>query len=80
MTLRPALRRLSGEHRRWRAEEEVLLPELTHRVSEAAALVVFTLGDQMVLRRLVRELRAAGHQGRAAPAGDLAPRRPQGPP
>jgi len=42
-----------------RAEEEVLLPELAARLSEADALIVFTLGDHVVLRQLVRELRAA---------------------
>ncbi len=42
-----------------RAEEEVLLPELARRISEADALIVFTLGDHVVLRRLVRELREA---------------------
>ena len=49
-----------------RAEEEVLLPELTRHVPETDALVVFTLGDHLVLRRLVRELRAAGDAARPA--------------
>jgi iron-sulfur cluster repair protein YtfE (RIC family) len=40
-----------------RNEEEVLLPELARRLSEADAVIVFTLGDHVVLRRLVRELR-----------------------
>lgn len=49
-----------------RAEEEVLLPELTRHVSETDALVLFTLGDHVVLRRLVRELR--GTTGEACEA------------
>jgi hemerythrin-like domain-containing protein len=40
-----------------RAEEEVLLPELARRLSEADAVVVFTLADHLALRRLVRDLR-----------------------
>ena len=47
-----------------RAEEEVLLPELARRLSEADAVVVFTIGDHLVLRRLARDLRNA--TGRAA--------------
>ena len=50
-----------------RAEEEVLLPELARRLSEADAVVVFTMGDHLVLRRLVRDLRSA-----SGPAADLA--------
>jgi hypothetical protein len=42
-----------------RAEEEVLLPELAGRLSEADAVVVFTMGDHLVLRRLARDLRNA---------------------
>jgi hemerythrin-like domain-containing protein len=42
-----------------RAEEEVLLPELARRLSEADAVIVFTSGDHLVLRRLVRDLRSA---------------------
>jgi iron-sulfur cluster repair protein YtfE (RIC family) len=42
-----------------RREEEVLLPELARRIPEADAVIVFTLGDHVVLRRLVRELREA---------------------
>lgn len=42
-----------------RREEEVLLPELARRIPEADAVIVFTLGDHVALRRLVRELRAA---------------------
>lgn len=49
-----------------RAEEEVLLPELTRHLSETDALVLFTLGDHVVLRRLARELRAAGEEARPA--------------
>lgn len=52
-----------------RAEEEVLLPELARRLSEADALVVFTLGDHLVLRSLVRDLRnATGPSATAATA------------
>lgn len=42
-----------------RREEEVLLPELARRIPEADAVIVFTLGDHLVLRRLARELRDA---------------------
>jgi hypothetical protein len=42
-----------------RAEEEVLLSELARRLSEADAVVVFTQGDHLVLRRLARDLRDA---------------------
>lgn len=42
-----------------RREEEVLLPELTRRIPETDAVIVFTLGDHVTLRRLARELRAA---------------------
>ncbi len=42
-----------------RAEEEVLLPELAERLSEADAVIVFTLGDHVALRRLARRLREA---------------------
>ena len=42
-----------------RAEEEVLLPELAGRLSEADATIVFTLSDHVALRRLARELRGA---------------------
>jgi len=55
-----------------RAEEEVLLPELAARLSEADALVVFTLGDHVVLRQLVRELRAALPVARAAALASFA--------
>jgi iron-sulfur cluster repair protein YtfE (RIC family) len=41
------------------AEEEVLLPELARRLSEADAVIVFTSSDHLVLRRLVRDLRSA---------------------
>ena len=40
-----------------RREEDVLLPELARRIPEADAVIVFTLGDHVVLRRLARELR-----------------------
>ncbi|WP_242344322.1 hemerythrin domain-containing protein [Anaeromyxobacter terrae] len=103
MTPCPELRRLAGEHARWRAEvagfggadapafaerlldlwdeeilahcrgeEDVLLPELAGRISEADAAIVFTLGDHVVLRRLARELRAADGPARAAAAENLA--------
>ncbi len=42
-----------------RGEEDVLLPELARRIPEADAVIVFTLGDHVALRRLVRDLRAA---------------------
>jgi hypothetical protein len=52
-----------------RREEDVLLPELARRIPEADAVIVFTLGDHVVLRRLVRELRdAAGAAGPEAAA------------
>jgi iron-sulfur cluster repair protein YtfE (RIC family) len=54
-----------------RAEEDVLLPDLARRVSEADALIVFTLGDHVALRRLVRELRAAEGQARSAALASL---------
>ncbi len=54
-----------------RVEEDVLLPELSCQVSEADALVVFTLGDHVVLRRLARELRAAEEPARSAAAAAL---------
>lgn len=55
-----------------RSEEDVLLPELAGEVSEADALVVFTLGDHVALRRLARELRAAQGPARSAAAAALA--------
>jgi hypothetical protein len=42
-----------------RREEEVLLPELARRIPETDAVIVFTLGDHLALRGLVRALRAA---------------------
>ncbi len=48
-----------------RAEEEVLLPELARRLSEADAAIVFTQSDHMALRRLARELRDARGAARA---------------
>jgi iron-sulfur cluster repair protein YtfE (RIC family) len=42
-----------------RSEEEVLLPELSRRIPESDAVLVFTLGDHVVLRRLARALREA---------------------
>jgi iron-sulfur cluster repair protein YtfE (RIC family) len=48
-----------------RAEEEVLLPELAARLSEADAVIVFTQSDHVTLRRLARELRAARGAARA---------------
>jgi hypothetical protein len=44
---------------RCRVEEEVLLPELTRQLSASDAVVVFAMGDHLVLRQLVREARAA---------------------
>lgn len=54
-----------------RAEEEVLIPELAQRLSEADATVVFTLGDHVVLRRLARELRASDGAARAKALAEL---------
>ncbi len=56
-----------------RAEEEVLLPELARRLSEADALVVFTLGDHLLLRGLARDLRRSA--GPRRPATEAAFRR-----
>lgn len=55
-----------------RAEEEVLLPELARRLSEADAVIVFTSGEHMVLRRLVRDLRNATGPAAAVAAAALA--------
>jgi hemerythrin-like domain-containing protein len=55
-----------------RAEEEVLLPELARRLSEADAVIVFTSGDHLVLRGLVRELRNATGPAAATAAAALA--------
>jgi Hemerythrin HHE cation binding domain len=55
-----------------RAEEEVLLPELARRLSEADAVIVFTSGDHMVLRGLVRDLRKATGPACAAAAAAFA--------
>ncbi len=49
-----------------RAEEDVLLPELASRLSEADAAIVFTLSDHVTLRRLARELRRSSPDARAA--------------
>ena len=57
-----------------RREEEVLLPELAARVPEADAVIVFTLGDHLALRRLARQLRAAPACDRPACAERLARR------
>jgi hypothetical protein len=57
-----------------RAEEEVLLPELARRLSEADAVVVFTMGDHLVLRRLARDLRPSTGAARAALAAAFAAR------
>jgi hemerythrin-like domain-containing protein len=54
-----------------RAEEDVLLPELARRLSEADATVVFTLADHVALRRLARELRDAGGAERDTALGAL---------
>jgi hemerythrin-like domain-containing protein len=55
-----------------RAEEEVLLPELARRLSEADAVIVFTSGDHLVLRRLVRDLRNSTGPAAAVAAAALA--------
>jgi hypothetical protein len=55
-----------------RAEEEVLLPDLARRLSEADAVVVFTMGDHLVLRHLARDLRLASGATRRALAATLA--------
>jgi hemerythrin-like domain-containing protein len=55
-----------------RAEDEVLLPELAQRLSEADAVVVFTLSDHLVLRHLVRDLRNASGPAVAVAAAALA--------
>ena len=55
-----------------RAEEEVLLPELARRLSEADAVIVFTSGDHLVLRHLVRDLRTATGPTAAVAATALA--------
>lgn len=52
-----------------RGEEDVLLPELASRIPEADAVIVFTLGDHVALRRLARELRAAGGTDHGAADG-----------
>jgi hypothetical protein len=57
-----------------RAEEDVLLPELARRLSEADAVVVFTSGDHLVLRRLVRDLRVATGPAAAIAAAALTER------
>jgi hemerythrin-like domain-containing protein len=44
----------------------VLLPELSRRIPESDAVLVFTLGDHVVLRRLARELREAAPDGLSA--------------
>jgi cobalamin biosynthesis protein CobT len=49
-----------------RAEEDVLLPELAKRLSEADAAIVFTLSDHVALRRLARDLREASGSARGA--------------
>lgn len=51
---------------RWRWEEEVLVPELSGRLGEADALVVFALGDHCAMRRLARALRAGAEEGVAS--------------
>lgn len=54
-----------------RAEEEVLLPELARRLSEADATIVFTLGDHVALRSLARQLRTSQGTERAATLAQL---------
>jgi iron-sulfur cluster repair protein YtfE (RIC family) len=60
-----------------RTEEEVLLPELARRLSEADAVIVFTLGDHVVLRQLVRELRGGEEPARAAALARLERKLPE---
>ena len=50
----------------------MLLPELARRLSEADAVIVFTSGDHLVLRRLVRDLRNATGPAAAVAAAALA--------
>jgi Hemerythrin HHE cation binding domain len=54
-----------------RRVEDVLLPELARRIPEADAVIVFTLGDHVVLRGLVRELRGAPEPERREVAARL---------
>jgi hemerythrin-like domain-containing protein len=54
-----------------RTEEEVLLPELARHLSETDAVVVFTHGDHLVLRRLARELRLSKEPSRPAAVTSL---------
>ncbi len=54
-----------------RIAEEVLLPELARRLSEADALIVFTLADHVLLRRLARELREASGRAQAVASAAL---------
>jgi hemerythrin HHE cation binding domain-containing protein len=56
---------------RCRRIEDVLLPELARRIPEADAVIVFTLGDHVVLRGLVRELRRAPEPRRREVAARL---------
>ena len=56
---------------RCRRVEDVLLPELARRIPEADAVIVFTLGDHVVLRGLVRELRGAAEPERREVAARL---------
>ena len=55
-----------------RCEEDVLLPELARRITEADAVIVFTLGDHLALRRLARELRDARGRDRRGASARLA--------
>ena len=58
-----------------RREEEVLLPELARRIPEADAVIVFTAGDHVAMRAMVRALRgAAGAEQRRELADALARR------
>jgi hypothetical protein len=54
-----------------RRVEDVLLPELARRIPEADAVIVFTLGDHVVLRGLVRELHGAPEPQRREVAARL---------
>lgn len=55
-----------------RKEEEVLIPELSARVAECDPLVVLTVVDHVVLRRLVREMGAAPAEQMASLAARVA--------
>ncbi len=55
----------------WRGMDRYAM-ELARRIPEADAVIVFTLGDHVALRRLVRELRGSAGPGRGGVADGLA--------